>query len=288
MKNKNILYNQLVNALLLLAIVSFTSMVTGQDPINTRMKMTATQIGDSVMMEGLVRAKIDDRYTGLKGLEVSYYTYDEEDENDLGTAITNADGIATFTVRKSDILIDSTGLFTVGVMFEGNDQYEDSDDEVELIDAKMEIEAFEDTDDEGNVERSIEITLTSLGEPVSDVSVFLYKKSMLRPLMIGEEITDEDGMATFDFPIDLPGSKDGELHIYSYVEDDLDHGNMKAGITKTWAPIRVEAPGITSIRSLSSPNPPLWLLITFLGALVIILGHYAEVVYKLFKLKKLN
>jgi 5-hydroxyisourate hydrolase-like protein (transthyretin family) len=256
------------------------------EPISSRMSLTVTQLnGDSYEISALVRASINNRYVGLEGLQVSFYTYNEDENNDLEIAITNNKGIATIIVEDNKVLADTSNLVGFGVIFDGNDEFESSDDELEILKASMNIETNEEVDDEEVKTRTVEVTCTANGDPIEEATVYLYVKSMIRPLLIGEEETDEDGMVSFEFPTDLPGNSDGTIDFYSFIEDDADFGNVKGTVNKDWGTPRIEN-NTKVVRSLSSPNPPLWLLITFIGLLVIIWGHYIEVIIRLFKLKK--
>jgi hypothetical protein len=257
------------------------------DPISSRLNLTITQQNnDVVIVDALVRAKIDDRFTGLKGLSVKFYALDEDGEVDLGNAVTNSDGIARITVERDKIWIDTAYYFTIGAMFEGNDEFSDSDDELELKRAEMIIMGDEETDDENNISRKVSIRFSSNGEPVEEADAMVYVNAMLRPLMVGEMTTDENGEADVEFPTDLRGDADGNVSFYAFVEDYDDFGNVKATIVKPWGSPVVEIESKIA-NSLTSPDPPLWLLLTFLGLLVVIWGHYIEVIFQLFKLKKM-
>jgi 5-hydroxyisourate hydrolase-like protein (transthyretin family) len=291
MKNKichNSFLKPLAKIILVLLICSLSMASWAQDkPIKSRMSLTVTQLdGGKYLLESLVRAKIVDRYEGLQGLEVDFSTYNDDEDAELGSAVTNADGIASFTAEGDNLLVDSTGLVIFNAYFDGNDQYSGSDTDAEIILAEMKIETSEEKDDDNNISRRIEVMLTSQGEPVEEATIFLYKKGMINPLVLGEEETDEDGKVSFEFPDNLPGDENGNLNLFCKVEDNFDHGNMKYNFSESWgAPVNLDQPKVE--RSLTSPSPPLWLLLTFLGLLVFIWGHYIEVVIKLIKLKKM-
>lgn len=258
------------------------------EPISSRMNLTVTQVnGNDYEISALVRARIDDRFTGLSGLEVTFFTYNEDEEKPLGTAVTNNKGIALIKVEDDQILSDTLDMVGFRASFDGNSEYDGSDDELEIIKAEMNINANEETDESGTKSRSVEVILTSQGNPIEEEYIYLYVKSMIRPLLIGEEETDEDGSVTFEFPTDLPGNMDGTIDFYAFIEDNADFGNVKTSLNKDWGIPRIEASPKVE-RSLSSPNPPLWLLISFIGLLVVIWGHYIEVVIRLFKLKKIT
>lgn len=273
-------------ALILIAIGLTAGRAGAQDEeekevLKSRMSLSAVQ-GDEGMitLKGLVRAKIDGRYTGLPDLEVSFLSLNDTLEKPLGSATTNEKGIASLTLAKAELLSDTTGTFTLGASFDGNDEFRGSDDEIAITGARIDASGLE----EDSV-RTVRFTLSSGGEPVTETDVFVYVKSLFNPLKIGEATTDEDGLGEVEFPADLPGDAEGNLRILVRLEEHESFGTVEANVQQAWGtPV---APASTKLpRALWSPSPPLWLLLTFITLLVIIWGHYLEVIYKLFKLRK--
>ena len=69
------------------------------------------------------------------------------------------------------------------------------------------------------------------------------------------------------------------------LEEHESFGTVEANLEQAWGtPVALASTKLP--RGLWSPSPPLWLLLTFITLLVIIWGHYLEVIYKLFKLRK--
>lgn len=252
-----------------------------KEQLRTRMSLSAVQSGeDMITLKALVRAKIDDRYTGLPGLEVVFSSVTDSTEQELGKATTNEDGIASLSLAKTKLPADTSGAFPLTALFEGNDEFGDSDDEIAITPAAITLEAVE----EDSV-RTLVATLESRKEPVPETDLYFYVKGMFRPLRIGEATTDEDGMASVEFPADLPGDPGGNLNIIVRLEEDDAFGTVEANMSQAWGIPLETMPGHTP-RELWSPSPPLWLLLTFIALLLIIWGHYLEVIYKLFKLRK--
>ncbi len=252
-----------------------------EGPISSRMSISTVQ-GDeaTVTLKGLARAKIEGRYTGLPGLEVQFMSMADTLEKELGTATTDADGEASLKVPKKELLQDTAGAYTVMAVFAGNEEFGESDDEIAITDAQMNLEPVAE-----DSSRTINISLESRGEPVAEELIYVFVKSYINPLKVGEATTDEDGMAAVDFPMDLPGGKDGKLHIFARLDGHWEFGTVEAHTVQDWgAPIAAATTEMP--RALWSPNPPLWLLLTFIILLAIIWGHYLEVIYRLFKMRK--
>ena len=57
-------------------------------------------------------------------------------------------------------------------------------------------------------------------KPVPDEIVMIYVPRMFSLLLINELTLDENGTASFEFPSDLPGDKDGNLTIIAKFEEN--------------------------------------------------------------------
>ncbi|MCB9299994.1 MAG: hypothetical protein H6566_05045 [Lewinellaceae bacterium] len=251
------------------------------EQVRSRASLSCVQKNDGVLdLKALIRAKIDDRYTGLPGLEVEFFTTTDTSETSLGKATTDEKGIATFTTNAKEMPRDTGNRMAFYASFEGNEEYSGSDADITLKPASFALEALEE-----DSSYSIQLTLMSGDEPVAEEDVSLFVKRLFFPLKVGEGSTDEDGMATIDFPTDLPGDAEGNLNIFARLEDSDDYGTVEASVTKAWG-IPVSDRLEDQPRALWSPNPPLWMLLTFLVLMVTVWGHYIVIVYKLFQVKK--
>lgn len=250
------------------------------EQLSSRMSLSAIQGDeDKLTLKALVRAKIDGRFTGLQGLEVVFFSLSDTLEKELGRDSTDMDGIASLSVSKSALQADTGGAFILKAVFEGNALFEESDDEIAVTAAGMALEAME----EDSV-RTLIATLESGGAPIAEADVYFYVQGTFSPLKIGEATTDEEGIASVEFPAGLPGGPDGNIHIIARLEEDETFGTVEANVNKAWG--RQLETSHNQSRALWSSSPPLWLLLTFITLLVIIWGHYLEVVYKLFRLRK--
>lgn len=272
--------------MLVLLLLGLSVNVWGQEEeeepeqISSRMSLSAVQRGeDMAELKALARAKIDGRFTGLPGLEVAFFSLSDTLEKELGKATTDEDGIASLSISKSELYADTAGAFMLAARFDGNDEYSDSDDEITITAATIGLEAQEE-----DSTRMLVATLESRGLPIAEADVYFYVKGTFRPLKIGEATTDEDGMASVEFPAGLPGNPDGSIDMFVRLEEDDTYGTVESGVSEPWGIPAKESASVT--RGLSSPNPPLWLLLTFVALLLIIWGHYLEVIYKLFRLRK--
>ena len=255
----------------------------GEEPeqLRTRASLSSVQKNnDAISLNMLLRAKIDDRYTGLPGLEVTFYTSTDSSEIELGKATTGEDGVATLTVKGKDIPRDTGNFMAFMAEFEGNDEFKGSDDDIEVLPASIVLEPMEE-----DSSLALKVILLGDNEPVEDEDIAIFVKRLFSPLKVGEGTTDEEGAAEVSFPMNLPGDNEGNLEIFARLEDHSDFGTVEAVLTKAWGkPVNQldqELP-----KALWSPNPPTWMLLTFIILMVAVWGHYGVIIYKLFQVKK--
>lgn len=131
------------------------------------------------------------------------------------------------------------------------------------------------------------VTLVSEGKPVAEVAVKLYVKRLFGNLQIGKDIsTDETGVASFEFPNDIPLNSEGKLLVLAKVEDDENYGSIEAetqtaiGVKKDLTQLELEK------RSISGANAPIYFIV---GSLVVFAGIWGAIIYVIglvFKIKK--
>ncbi len=252
-----------------------------KEQIRSRMNLSCEQKNDDAMgLHALVRAKIEGQYTGLPGLEVEFFTATDSSETSLGKATTDEKGIATLTVDGKKIPRDTAGRLAFIAQFEGNDEFGGSDGDISIPPARLVLEPLEE-----DSSLAIQVTLLAGDEPVAEEDVSLFVKRFFRPLKVGEGTTDEEGMLTLDFPMHMPGDPQGNLEIYALLEEHDDFSSVKASMTKAWGtPVSDRLEDMP--RTLWSPNPPLWMVLTFIVLMVVVWGHYAVIIYKLVQVKK--
>jgi len=132
--------------------------------------------------------------------------------------------------------------------------------------------------------------VTSEGIPVSEVSVNLAVKRLYSNLPIGDAIaTDSTGVATFEFPNDIP-SKNGKLTIFATIVDDENYINTEASGEVNWGTIVVINNSNVEERSLSAgrDRAPIYFIILSLLIIGLIWGTLIYAVLQVFKIKRLG
>jgi hypothetical protein len=131
------------------------------------------------------------------------------------------------------------------------------------------------------------VTLISEGKPAAEVAVKLFVKRLFGNLQIGEEVsTDEGGIASFEFPSDIPLNSDGKILVLAKVEDDENYGSIDAEIQSTIGVKKDLTQLDLENRSISGANAPIYFIV---GCLVIFAGIWGAIIYVIllvFKIKK--
>ena len=101
---------------------------------------------------------------------------------------------------------------------------------------------------------------------------------------IAETSTDASGNAEVKFTTEIPGDSLGNLKIICRVEDSKRYGTVETFQTIGWGiPTH---PIISKFRaSLWTKIAPTWMIVTLTILLLGVWGHYAYVIYKLYKIR---
>lgn len=148
--------------------------------------------------------------------------------------------------------------------------------------------------DVGDGVKQVKAVITKPGahgndEAIKGVEVHFYiKKSFgLLPLEGDFTTTDDNGEASVEFPIDIPGDKSGNVTVIAKVEDDENLGNVEAMKAINWG-VPVKAEHLEPTRALwsSGNNAPWPLAITVTGIVVVVWGVIFYIIYQLIAIKK--
>ncbi len=132
--------------------------------------------------------------------------------------------------------------------------------------------------------------VTSEGKPVIEVPVKLSVKRLFSKLPIGDAVaTDSTGVATFEFPLDIP-SKTGKLTIFANIVDDENYINAEASGEVNWGTVVVSDNSNVDERSFSAgrDRAPIYFIVTSLLILGLIWGTLLYAVLQVVKIKRLG
>ncbi len=221
----------------------------------------------------------------LPGLMVSFYTNNRDDKELLGEAVTGKKGIATYIVPADKVLpADEENFWWFYAEFEGKDNIQMAMNEVTVTDVILEMTLSE-SEEEGKMVNLAAYTMLD-GEkvPLSDEEVYVFVPRMFSFLTIGQAYF-EDGVASVEFPDDIPGDEHGKLVVIGRIEDHWQFGNVEKRIETNWGVPSSHAVA-ESHRALWTQIAPLWMIITLSVMLAGVWGHYLYAIICLFRIKK--
>lgn len=132
-------------------------------------------------------------------------------------------------------------------------------------------------------------TVMSENKPVAGPEVHLYVKRMYSLLPVGKVVaTDENGAADVDFPMDLPGDKDGMLTVIARIEKDETYGDVETQSEIKWGFLSKKESPAWNDRSLSASREkaPMFLVVASSLVIVIIWGTIFYIFFQLVRIKK--
>jgi hypothetical protein len=132
--------------------------------------------------------------------------------------------------------------------------------------------------------------VTSEGKPVVEVPVNLSVKRLFSNLPIGDAIaTDSTGVATFEFPQDIP-SRNGKLTIFATIVEDEIYMDTKATGEVDWGTVVVTDNSNVNERSIAAgrDGAPIYFIISSLLVIGLFWGVIIYAVLQVFKIKKLG
>ena len=132
--------------------------------------------------------------------------------------------------------------------------------------------------------------VTSADSVVTDVSVKLFIQRMFSLLTVGRDATtNEEGIAHFNLPSDIPCDLDGKLTVVAKIEDDENYVNTETKTTVDWPVKRAAADPQDNGRALwaSRDKAPIYLILASNIILIGIWGTLIYVITQIFRLKKI-
>lgn len=233
-----------------------------------------------------VISRIDRSMVDVPGLDLEvYYEYDYE-EFPLGTTRTDMSGKSRFMLPPlSEIKADSTGLYTLGVSFGGNDEFKRGSKTVSFKDARI-ITELEQVDSTNYVRATLTDATTEL--PVADVSLRVQVQRLIRPLRIGEEFnyTDENGTIFVPIESGIPGL-DGILNIEVVLPESDAYGTVKAVVEAPYGePIVMDTSFNERTLWATRDKTPIFILVFTILLIAVTWGPILYLIRNLYKISK--
>jgi hypothetical protein len=143
--------------------------------------------------------------------------------------------------------------------------------------------------DQNDSTRFCKAMVTADNKPVAEIEVHFYVQRMYSLLPIGKAIeTDSNGEAVANFPLDLPGDKNGNIVAIAKIEDDDNYGTVEARSEVKWGILPNNEADVWNNRSLSASRDKAPMILIIVSNLIIafIWGTILYVVFQIFRIRK--
>ena len=231
-------------------------------------------------------ARIDRQTVAVAKIDLTVAKVIDDEETEIGVTRTNGDGIARFVIEDfASIQPDSTGVYNLIVIFDGNDMFKKASRDVTFRDATIATELI--VKDSLNY-IGARITDTALDSALTETDLNVQVERLFRPWKIGEDFytTDDEGYIEVLIPEGIPGV-DGNLNLEVVLKESDDYGTVK---TVLEAPVGtvIEDESTFDQRTMWSPRgktPIVLLWITF-SFIIVVWGIFIYLFRNLFRIVK--
>lgn len=256
-----------------------------EELISPSVELVSIQKADkSVDLKIAVKAKIEKKMRKMYGLKVNVFQVTDSAEQELGSVITDRNGLAVFTIKPEQVTTNAEGMLHFKAVLGPVKKMESTEGEVTVKRALLTITPVKE-DSLYSVQVKLVDLATGEETPVPQAVLGIFVKRSFNPLKIGEITTDESGEGSAEIANTLPGDAKGNITLLARLDENETYGNLEAAVVKQWG-VPVSDKIEDQPRALWSSHPPLWMLITFIILMLAVWGHYIVIVYELFRLRK--
>ena len=279
-----------ITSFIIALVFSFTSIAQENDASNFRMMFkfkTVKQNDNSRLLEvSFIARNKKDRKDKIPVVdtEIKFYNTLNEEEVLLGTSTTSQEGIAQLILPEShNYLVDENGYINLIAKFEGTDALEEEEEELSVKDLHLELNLKEIDSVKTVIVKAFTIDSLGIETPVEEADIIVSVQGMLSKMKIKEDYI-EDGEFKFEFPTDLPGNENGDITVFSTIEDNDDFGNVFQKKTVNWGTFNKQVK--EEENKLWSEAAPMWMYIVLTILLLGVWANYVYTILNLFKIKK--
>jgi len=279
-----------ITSFIIALMFSFTSIAQENDASNFRMMFnfkTVKQNDNTRLLEvSFIARNKKDRKDKIPVVdtEIKFYNTLNEEEVLLGTSTTSQEGIAQLILPEShNYLVDENGYINLIAKFEGTDALDEEEEELSVKDLHLELNLKEIDSVKTVIVKAFTIDSLGIETPVEEADIIVSVQGMLSKMKIKEDYI-EDGEFKFEFPTDLPGNENGDITVFSTIEDNDDFGNVFQKKTVNWGTFNKQVK--EEENKLWSEAAPMWMYIVLTILLLGVWANYVYTILNLFKIKK--
>ena len=215
--------------------------------------------------------------------EIKFFNILNDEKVLLGSSKTSKEGIAQIVIPENhNYIIDTEGYINLKAHFEGTDAIEEEEKEITVKNLHLELDLKEIDSVKTVLVKAFTIDNLGIETPVEELDIVISIGAMLSKMKIAEEII-EDGKFEFEFLTDIPGDVNGDITIYSIIEDHEEFGDVIQKGTINWGIFDKQI--VKGKNTLWSDFAPIWMYIVLTILLVGVWANYFYTIINLFKIK---
>ncbi len=285
--------HQLYKLSLVLLVGVFFTLIPGHEANAQQKKERVRLNADYVKVTGKehyldikASARIDRQTVPVSKIDLTVASVLDDEETEIGTVSTNSAGTAKFLIQDfASLEPDSTGVYNLIVIFDGNDTFKKGSRDVSFRDATIVTELVE-RDSLNFI--SARITDTALDSALAEIDLNVQVERLFRPWKIGEDYysTDEDGSIEVEIPDGIPGVE-GILNLEVVLKESDDYGTVKTVLAAPVGEVIVDESTFDQ-RTMWSPRgkTPVVLLAVTYSFIIIVWGIFLYLGINLYRIVK--
>lgn len=216
--------------------------------------------------------------------EIEFKNYNDDSTVVLGTVLTNKEGIAELIVPANhQYLTDGEGYLNLEGLFNKTASLPKKRSKIRVKDIDLTMNLSEIDSVRTVVVNAFVKDSLGTSSPVEELNLKIAVGSMFSRMPL-HETTLYNGEHEFEFPSDIPGSFDGNLTVFTILEDHDDYGDVIKEANAQWGMAKTDTE--ENNHMLWSSAAPYWMYIVLTIMLVGVWANYVYTIYNLFILKK--
>lgn len=215
--------------------------------------------------------------------KINFINLLNEKEILLGTSKTNNDGIAQLILPENQkYQSDSNGNINIIARFDGTASLNEIQKKISIKNIDLKLKLIERDSIKTVLVTAFTSDSTGVKSPAQGVDISIAIKSMFSKMII-EEGTLMNGEFEYKLTEEFPGDVNGNLTIYSMIEDHDVFGNVIQEETKNWG--SSDNIDIKEKNKLWTSAAPIWMYVVLIIMLAGVWINYLYTIVKLFEIK---
>jgi hypothetical protein len=238
----------------------------------------------------LITKRVNRKNVPVDGVSTTLYLNEISTSGLIDTLITNDLGIALFRVPGKAKNASNEGQEKKFKVRLNDNRYDDTAEELTIKDAFLDISYIEKDSVKKLSARFYAMSDYKNKVPIPETSIKFYEKTTFSLLPIGDELlTDANGEATIDLPLDLESDYKKTMSVVARVEDNDYYGTLEANLIIPWNVLSVTSDKIETHTLWSSArNAPVPLLAISISIILAVWSLIFYLLFKLFQIWKLS